>query len=206
MIVDRATVPGFLEAEATFSDDRRLRFTCLRRRKPGRLLPVVMLNPSTADAVELDPTLRRVDGFAAREGFAGFVVMNLWALRATDPAALWASVSTFHHSEELRQNLEVMRGAVQPGPVLVGWGAFSKCPAALGSYAAVRAMVVAEHLRRLGGQLTCLGVTGDGWPRHPLYVSGIAPMVPWTEPERWRKGYTAEIAVELGGAPAEVAP
>ena len=47
----------------------------------------VMLNPSTADAQQDDPTGRRCMGFARREGCVGLSVVNLYGLRATKPAS-----------------------------------------------------------------------------------------------------------------------
>ena len=51
----------------------------------------MMLNPSTADATEDDPTIRRCSGFAKHWGFGGLVVVNLFAFRATNPADLRAA-------------------------------------------------------------------------------------------------------------------
>ena len=48
----------------------------------------VMLNPSTADDVFDDATIRRVIGFSKRWGYSGLVVTNLFAFRATDPREL----------------------------------------------------------------------------------------------------------------------
>jgi hypothetical protein len=46
---------------------------------------VIGLNPSTADHRKLDPTLRRVRNFAQKWGLGGFVMLNLFAYRATEP-------------------------------------------------------------------------------------------------------------------------
>lgn len=48
----------------------------------------IMLNPSTADDVFDDATIRRCVGFAKRWGFSGLVVTNLFAYRATHPKEL----------------------------------------------------------------------------------------------------------------------
>jgi len=73
---------------AVLSDCGTYRYSLTRRWSPGPLLGWVMLNPSRADALVDDPTIRRCVGFARRWGFAGIVVRNLYALRATDPREL----------------------------------------------------------------------------------------------------------------------
>lgn len=49
----------------------------------------VMLNPSTADGTQDDPTIRRCIGFAKSWGYNGLSVRNLFAWRATDPKELF---------------------------------------------------------------------------------------------------------------------
>lgn len=56
-----------------------------------RWVTFVMLNPSTADAVQDDPTIRRCIAFARALGGTGLAVANLYAFRATSPADLWAA-------------------------------------------------------------------------------------------------------------------
>jgi hypothetical protein len=53
-------------------------------RGAGRTLSVIMVNPSTADAENDDPTIRKVLGFAERLLCERIVVGNKFAFRATD--------------------------------------------------------------------------------------------------------------------------
>ncbi|MGI3901255.1 MAG: DUF1643 domain-containing protein [Janthinobacterium lividum] len=46
-------------------------------------------NPSTADEVADDPTVRRCISFAEALDARRLVIINAWAGRATDPAELW---------------------------------------------------------------------------------------------------------------------
>ena len=48
----------------------------------------IMLNPSSATAAEVDPTINRILRFSKRWGHGAAEVVNLFALRATDPNVL----------------------------------------------------------------------------------------------------------------------
>src|SRR5438132_5915755 len=80
-----------LRRAAEFSACGRYRW-CLRRSwrhgGDGRTVCFVMLNPSTADALSDDPTVRRCMGFARSWGFSVLSVRNLFALRTPDPVEL----------------------------------------------------------------------------------------------------------------------
>ena len=83
-----------VECGAVVSDDGAYRYRLTRcwtsdlfRDGDGQML-VVGLNPSTADAVHDDPTVRRCIGFAHREGCAELVIVNLFALRSPTPRRL----------------------------------------------------------------------------------------------------------------------
>jgi hypothetical protein len=119
----------------------------------------VMLNPSTADEREDDPTIRRCIRFARSWGFARLVVGNLYALRATDPREL------FEHPDPVGpKNDETLRKLALNSPsVIVAWGATLHPQPS-------RARSVLELLEFYAGTARCLGQTKDLHPRHPLYV------------------------------------
>lgn len=127
-----------------------------------------MLNPSTADASEDDPTIRRCRSFATREGCGGLTVVNLFALRATNPDAL-----TEHRDPVGPDNDTHILLALSKEPAVV-WPDGGANP-----YATTRATQIAGLLARRGERARCLGVTGSGAPRHPLYVRGDAPLIAW---------------------------
>lgn len=74
---------------ADFSECRRYRYRLFRlwNINAPRLL-FVMLNPSTADEWQNDPTVARCQTRAEQLGFGYVEVVNLFAWRSTDPRAL----------------------------------------------------------------------------------------------------------------------
>lgn len=122
----------------------------------------VMLNPSTATADHDDATIRRCMSLSASHfGVNDLAVVNLYALRSTDPAKLWKSPDPVGP-----ENDRVLRGALrrcaQTGSSAVfAWGAQAE---------AWRVETVADMARGLLRlKLFHLGLTKDGQPRHPLY-------------------------------------
>lgn len=130
----------------------------------------LMLNPSTADATLDDPTIRRCRGFAKGWGMGGLVVVNLFAFRATSPAALKSSADPVGP-----ENDDAIHDAVVGSrAVVAAWGVHGRL---LG-----RADQVLGLLREIGREPMCLGVTKDGYPRHPLYVRRDARLAAFRTP------------------------
>lgn len=129
-----------------------------------------MLNPSTADATVDDRTIRRCRGFAERWGCNGIIVVNLYALRSTDPRALW------RHPEPVGalNDYYLQNVAKECGGIVCAWGANAKDK---------RVRAVVSLFRAAGAKLYCLGTTKDGHPRHPLYVRGDQKLVDWDSSE-----------------------
>lgn len=152
---------------ARFDDSGKFRYELWRDlgdRQTNQLCCFVMLNPSTADAKINDPTVRRCIGYARGWGFGRLCVLNLYALRSTDPAALRPDpVAAAGDPENLAT---IMRIAAKSDLVVLAWGVNPQKLAAEGER---RDKTVVEALKKAGVSLHCLDTTKGGFPRHPLY-------------------------------------
>lgn len=163
---------GLDDRTATFSDCGRYRYDLTRRWGPGDLALWVMLNPSTADAVVDDPTIRRCIRFSLREGAGGLVVTNLFALRSTNPVGLLDAGDPTGPT-----NKETICRWLADGRV--GW-----CVAAWGAWWTNARhhpprLNIEQFAADAGRTLLCLGTTTAGDPRHPLYVPRDRPLEPY---------------------------
>jgi hypothetical protein len=166
-MVTKAFTKGDALSEAVYSDCERYRYLLTRVWAPGPKALFVMLNPSTATEVQNDPTVERCERRARTLGFGAFRVTNIFAFRATDP--------------------KVMRSVADPvGPendaAILGslsWADSVVCAWGNHGLHMNRGPAVEAMLRAAGGRLWHLGLTGQGQPRHPLYV-GYAQT-----PEAW---------------------
>lgn len=165
--VERTSLLG--DASAVFSACDRYRYRLTRHWEPdGPTVAFVMLNPSTADEMVADPTVRRCIGFAKREGAGQLVVVNLFALRSTDPAQLARADDPIGPGNDQH----ILTAARDASLVVAAWGAH---PAAADRADDVRAMLTAigHPLYRIGPP------TKDGHPRHPLYLNAETPLERW---------------------------
>lgn len=162
---------NLIESDAVFSEDpgRRYRYVLWRTWHQGRrTLVFIMLNPSTADEETNDPTVERCQRRAAALDYGGLVVLNIFALRATDPGILYRAKDPVGP-----QNDEWILGAARSDrDIVCAWGAHG---ALGGRGTAVRKLLAAASPR----SIYHLGMTKEGHPRHPLYVSYSQPLVPW---------------------------
>ena len=151
---------------AAFSRDRRYRYRLWRRWDRSRpSIAFCMLNPSTADARRDDPTIRRCIGFARSWGYGGIEVVNIFALRATDPRDLRSARDPVGP----RNDAFMLRAAAE-SPVVIAWGV----------HGALRDRErAALELFGARSRLLALGRTRSGAPRHPLYLRRDAEAAPY---------------------------
>lgn len=150
-----------MRSGADFSDDRVYRYSLWREWLPrkSRVL-FCMLNPSTADENRNDPTVERCQVRAMRDGFGSFEVVNLFALRGTNPACLTrAGIDPVGH----RNNLAIAQAVGRAQLIVCGWGSRGQLYG--------RDQDVLKLICTVGGVPHCLKLNSDGTPQHPLYLA-----------------------------------
>lgn len=153
-------------AGALFSPCRKYRYRLWRRWEEDKpYANFLMLNPSTADEKELDPTCTRCKVFAIDWGYGAIVVTNLFAWRATEPEDMKAAPDPVGPHND-RHIIEVAKAA---GIVVAAWGNHGQFQSRMDR--------VTSLLKANGVQLHALKMNGTGQPAHPLYLlAGLKPV------------------------------
>ena len=127
------------------------------------MLNIVGLNPSTADALKNDPTIRRCIGFARDNGYGSLFVTNLFAYRATHPRDLFAATDPVGPDND--PWLKEISG--RSDTLLLAWGNHGQFRE--------RDQMVSDLLQNG----FCLGINQTGTPKHPLYVKKDQAFLPY---------------------------
>lgn len=153
---------------AVFSRCGTWRYLLWRMHHPrGRLLGMGLLNPSTADEKRDDPTIARCHGLARRLGYPGLIVWNVFALRATDPVELRKASDPTGPGNDAAIDLALALCR----ETILAWGNHGGL---IG-----RSAQVLPRCAAAGVPIRVLGLTGQGQPRHPLYLARDV------KPRRW---------------------
>lgn len=146
---------------AYFSECRTWRYHLWRRWDSDKLpIAFIGLNPSTADELNDDPTVRRCIRFAKRWGYGSMYMLNLFALRSTDPKLLYE-----HEDSVGNENHEIILNVcLGMDKIVLCWGNHG---AHLG-----QGDILVEKLRQEGyvNKLWTFGLTKKQQPKHPLYL------------------------------------
>ena len=167
-----AMTSGFAASDrkTVFSDDRVYRFQLWRefqtelefggshQDEGERFVQFIGLNPSTADEVNDDPTIRRCVRLTKAWGYGALCMTNLFAFRATNPRDLMASVD----SVGLRNDSHLIDVSKEAAFTICAWGR--------GGNFNGRGIHVCLILRKAGARLFHLGLNSDLSPKHPLYL------------------------------------
>lgn len=134
--------------------------------RSGPCMLFIMLNPSTADALMDDATVRSCIRLAKHMGYGGIEIVNTQAYRATNPDDLL---------------LLYPDTAVGPDNDHAILGAMYLCTTVVAAWGAHKSATPYEaHIRSLakerGRSLWCFGKTKSGAPKHPLYLKTGTPL------------------------------
>jgi hypothetical protein len=160
---------GNASAGAIFSDCDRYRYRLWRVWDASLpRLCFVMLNPSRATHEILDPTVTRCQKRAQSLGYGGLEVVNIFALRSTDPKALY-EVDDPVGKENITQ---ILRSVNACAIAICAWGTH-------GNHLDM-GQIIKVYLGGVAQEKThYLKLNADGSPAHPLYLPYSLKPVLW---------------------------
>ncbi len=153
---------------AEFSECKRYRWALWRRFLPkGKTILFIGMNPSIADAVQNDPTVTRMEGFAKREGCATILVGNCFPWVSTDPKGL-RDCPDLRMDENIAWLVKLRKKA---DICVLCWGNGDRLKRKNYGDDVIAGLRGLGPLHRLGKP------TKHGKCRHPLYLRNDTPLV-----------------------------
>lgn len=164
---EKIATDGGIKRSADFSPCETYRYTLIREWDDSlpRLL-FVLLNPSTADAVNDDPTNRRGMGFARQWGYGSCVFVNLFAYRTPNPDEMKLAADPVGSNNDTF----ILAQAYASETIVAAWGSHGPHRG--------RSFEVRRLLKNF--KLYCLGKTNAGEPKHPLYLAAKTKLQTFT--------------------------
>ncbi len=162
-------------SNATFSFCGSYRWRLIREiNESKKELIFIGLNPSLANEKKNDPTLRRIIGFAEIWGFGRLYVVNLFARISRSPKLLRYCDDPVGSKNDfvLNQNIKYWL-ANDLCQLWIGWGTNGKF---MNRDAWVLKKITNKYLKKP----YIIGLTKEGYPKHPLYVGKNKKLYPYT--------------------------
>jgi hypothetical protein len=162
-----------MQNDCTFSPCRKYRYTLLHQWDQlfeRRRALFICLNPSTADENKLDPTLRRIKSFTDRLGANEFLMLNIFAYRATEPKDMMAVEDPVGPANDAQIQTVIKEAyALNQGSldIVGGWGNHGLHMDRQNSL-----LETLKPFREYPNlKIRCLGKNANGTPKHPLYIA-----------------------------------
>ncbi len=159
---------------AILSEDGNYRYRLSREWGTGAgRVSWLMMNPSTADALVDDATIRKCIGFSQIWGFNALDVINLFALRSRDPKALLSKEDIYGPDFDKHYHDVLMNSSL----LILAWGCESTLKS-LGISPKEHVSAVYHDIHEWYPNLPvkCLGQSKTGNPYHPLMLAYDTPL------------------------------
>lgn len=140
------------------NDNNTARF--LLGKKGNKTLLVFGINPSTATDIEPDRTISIIRNFAAKNGYDGWIMCNVYPQRATYPSNLDSKLNTELHKRNLETIKQELKGDVG---LLAAWGT--------NIYTREFLKDCLKDIINISKDYSwkCINITKYGHPGHPLF-------------------------------------
>ena len=146
-----------------------------------RPLVCIGINPSTAAPDRLDNTLKSAQRIALGNGYDSFIMLNVYAQRATLPDDMEKTLNPMMHAENMKAFvwvLEQISKTTRPD-LWAAWGAIIEKR----DYLAACVMDMIRTGERYGVRWLTAGPRSKaGHPHHPLYLKSDTPLDPFPDP------------------------
>jgi len=159
-----------LKDSAIFSEDRKYRYSLTRVWDDSKPMILFLgLNPSTANEINDDPTIRRIKKFAFDWGYGGIHMLNCFPLVSPDPLDLiFFKKNHQEYKAEIQINDSLIYRIWLEWPIIVFcWGSFS----------IVRELCRDQELHEMFPKAFCFGKNANGSPKHPLYLKSDTKLI-----------------------------
>ena len=143
-----------IKKSAVFSTCRKYRYSLTRlwNSEKGYVL-FIGLNPSIADEIIDDPTLKRCINFAKDWGYGGLIMVNLFAYMSTDPKELKKTEIPIGKNN----NKHILKNHQKSQLTVVAWGNDGQF------------LERDKEVLKIIDNPMCLNINKSGQPAHPLY-------------------------------------
>lgn len=158
----------YTDKQAEISDDQLYRFLLTREwdSNKGKVM-WIMLNPSTADAMNDDPTIKKCVSYADKWGYGSIAVVNTNPFRSPNPKEMRGH--SLPVDVWVQNHAVIERESANADMIVAGWGNDAEFEA------------LKFFVNRFGNRLFALQVNNTAHPAHPLYLNGSLEPRPYRD-------------------------
>ncbi len=152
---------------AVFNLNKTYRYCLIRTWDKSK--PFVMfigLNPSTADGINNDATIRRCKTLAFNLGYGGLYMLNCFAFISTDPKKLVYDPELIERNNDWLETI-----SKKCADVVFCWGNFK----------IVKETKRDQEIIKMFPDAKVLGLNKNGSPKHPLYMPSDTKLISYSD-------------------------